>query len=287
MAEVAALLCDHVLPWLPVRQWVLSVPRRLRPYLHHKPNVASGVLRIFLRSIRPTLRSASAGASSEVRIGAVSFLHRFDSSLNAHFHYHPVVLDEHVTTDMLSWEGTGGFSAPPGRFGKEEGEAVVGPDTLDKADFERSALLEVRDGRRREPGAAPSAVRTTGLCVGMEREGTDGDSSADERQPGPEAEPSPRRRWRPERKYRSEFLAAHTDLPPVERHSKADTATGAIVSPQCRAGSPAAPFVQHPWHCALVVRLSGSTPPDRSIGSGRSLSHPVGYPHPPEPEPLQ
>ena len=30
MAEAAAHLCDHVFPRLPVRQWVLSVPKRLR-----------------------------------------------------------------------------------------------------------------------------------------------------------------------------------------------------------------------------------------------------------------
>jgi len=33
MAEAAAHLCDHVFPRLPVRQWVLSVPKRLRYYL--------------------------------------------------------------------------------------------------------------------------------------------------------------------------------------------------------------------------------------------------------------
>jgi len=33
MCEVAAHLTDHVLPHVPARQWVLSVPTRLRPYL--------------------------------------------------------------------------------------------------------------------------------------------------------------------------------------------------------------------------------------------------------------
>ena len=62
MAEVAAHLTDRVLPWLPVRQWVLSVPKRLRPYLHSDPKVASGVLRVFLRAIRSTLRHKSRGS---------------------------------------------------------------------------------------------------------------------------------------------------------------------------------------------------------------------------------
>ena len=44
MAEVAAHLTDEVIPHLPVRQWVLSVPKRLRPFLHQTPEVASAVL---------------------------------------------------------------------------------------------------------------------------------------------------------------------------------------------------------------------------------------------------
>jgi len=35
MAQVAAHLVDNVFPKAPVRQWVLSLPKRLRYYLHH------------------------------------------------------------------------------------------------------------------------------------------------------------------------------------------------------------------------------------------------------------
>jgi hypothetical protein len=93
MCEVAAHLTDHVLPHVPARQWVLSVPKRLRPYLHHDMRVASAVLQILLRAIRATLRRSSPGAPSRAQLGAVSFFHRFGSSLNVHPHYHLVVLD--------------------------------------------------------------------------------------------------------------------------------------------------------------------------------------------------
>ena len=93
MAELAAHLADHVLPHLPARQWVLSLPKRLRPFLHHDPDTAGAVLRIFLRAIRTTLRRASSGAPADAQLGAVSFLHRFGSSLNPHLHFHLVVLD--------------------------------------------------------------------------------------------------------------------------------------------------------------------------------------------------
>jgi hypothetical protein len=44
-AEVAAHLVDHVLPPLPVRHWVLSVPKRIRPFLPRDPALGGAVLR--------------------------------------------------------------------------------------------------------------------------------------------------------------------------------------------------------------------------------------------------
>jgi hypothetical protein len=93
MAATAAHLTDHVIPAVPVRQWVLSVPKRLRWFLARDPEVAGAVLHILLRALRHTLRDGSPGAESDTRFGAVSFLHRFGSSLNPHFHYHLCVLD--------------------------------------------------------------------------------------------------------------------------------------------------------------------------------------------------
>ena len=72
---------------------VFPAPKRLRPYLHHDVRVAGAVLQIFLRAIRATLRRSSPAASSRAQLGAVSFFHRFGSSLNVHPHYHLVVLD--------------------------------------------------------------------------------------------------------------------------------------------------------------------------------------------------
>ena len=93
MAGLAAHVTDHVLPHVPVRQWVLSLPKRLRPYLHHNPEIAGAVLRIFVRAVRTTLCRTSPGAPRDAQLGALSFLHRFGSALNAHFHFHLVVLD--------------------------------------------------------------------------------------------------------------------------------------------------------------------------------------------------
>ncbi len=67
MAEVTTHLTDEVIPHLPVRQWVLSVPKHLRPFFHQTPEVASAVLAIFLRALRAALREASPGATTAQR----------------------------------------------------------------------------------------------------------------------------------------------------------------------------------------------------------------------------
>ncbi len=93
MAETAAHLVDHVFPRLPVRQWVLSLPKRLRYFLRHDRRTVTAVLTIFLRVIEQRLRACSSGAAPTGRLGAVSFLHRFGSALNEHIHFHCCVID--------------------------------------------------------------------------------------------------------------------------------------------------------------------------------------------------
>ena len=97
MVETAAHLTDHVFPRLPVRQWVLSVPKRLRYFMQRDGPVLNMVLRIFLRVIAQSLQSSSPGAAqvdnAALHIGAIAFIHRFGSSLNQHVHFHVCVVD--------------------------------------------------------------------------------------------------------------------------------------------------------------------------------------------------
>jgi hypothetical protein len=123
MGQVPAYLTGRVRPPVPVRSWVLSVPKRLRPYLYHRSKVTTGVLHIFLRAIRSTLKAATPEPPRDARIGTVSFLHRFGSSLNVHPHYHVLVLDgvlsaapndsarfhETVHLSLERWEAMQGF----------------------------------------------------------------------------------------------------------------------------------------------------------------------------------
>ena len=51
MVDSAALLVDEVLPHVPIRQWVLSVPFPIRFLFASQPSVMSAVLRIVVRAI--------------------------------------------------------------------------------------------------------------------------------------------------------------------------------------------------------------------------------------------
>jgi hypothetical protein len=64
MADVAAQLVDQVFPPLPVRQWVLSVPKRPRYFVQRDPEALSAVLHILLRVIEARLRQRSGWASA-------------------------------------------------------------------------------------------------------------------------------------------------------------------------------------------------------------------------------
>ena len=51
MADTAAHLVDNVFPHVPIRQWVLSVPRVLRYYLAKYARLLTRALRIFISEV--------------------------------------------------------------------------------------------------------------------------------------------------------------------------------------------------------------------------------------------
>ena len=93
MVATAANLSDHLLPPLPLRQWVLAVPKRLRYFLHDDALLQGVVVRILLRAVERCLRAHSPGCTGAAGLGAVVFIHRCGSSLNAHRHFHCCILD--------------------------------------------------------------------------------------------------------------------------------------------------------------------------------------------------
>ena len=76
MVETAAHMVDNVLPRVPYRQWVLSMPKRVRWHLREKPEVISGLLGVFLRAVETTIRQNSPDApvptKNSVRLASVA-----------------------------------------------------------------------------------------------------------------------------------------------------------------------------------------------------------------------
>ena len=94
MAERAAHLLDHVFPDVPVRQWVLSLPYRMRYQLAWNHDVCRGVVAVFVRAVLGFLRArARDGGVADGRGGAVAVIQRFGGSLNLNLHVHALVLD--------------------------------------------------------------------------------------------------------------------------------------------------------------------------------------------------
>ena len=51
MADTAAHLVDRVFPWVPVRQWVLSLPFKLRYRMAYDSKLMADILNIFVRTV--------------------------------------------------------------------------------------------------------------------------------------------------------------------------------------------------------------------------------------------
>jgi hypothetical protein len=90
MADTAAHLVDRVLPEVPVRQWVLSVPFALRYRLAYDSSLVRDVLQIFGRAVFGSIRRRAGipASNRQARCGAVSFIQRFSDTLNLDPHFH-------------------------------------------------------------------------------------------------------------------------------------------------------------------------------------------------------
>jgi hypothetical protein len=94
MTERAAHLVDRVLPDVPVRQWVLTLPHRLRYLLAWRHDLCKAVVRVLLREVHRHLRTrARERGLSDVRGGGVAIVQRFGGALNLNVHIHALVID--------------------------------------------------------------------------------------------------------------------------------------------------------------------------------------------------
>ena len=97
MADTAAWMVDAVLPEVPVRQWVLSLPYRLSYLCARNAELCSAVRRILVNAVFGSLRRrcgiTGKDAKSRAFPGAVVFSQRFDGALRLNLHFHAMFLD--------------------------------------------------------------------------------------------------------------------------------------------------------------------------------------------------
>jgi len=93
MVETTAHLVDHVIPRVPVRQWVLSFPIPLRLLLAAHPELLAPVLQIVHRVIATFLIKQAGLKRAEAATGAVTLIQRFGSAANLNIHLHCLLLD--------------------------------------------------------------------------------------------------------------------------------------------------------------------------------------------------
>jgi transposase-like zinc-binding protein/putative transposase len=96
MAQTAAHLVEQVLPWVPTRQWVVSVPIPLRYWMASSQDLTATVHTIIRTTIGQYYvnQAVTRGIPRDkVQPGSVTFIQRFGSALNLHVHYHVVFLE--------------------------------------------------------------------------------------------------------------------------------------------------------------------------------------------------
>jgi hypothetical protein len=86
---------ERVFPWVPVRQWVLSLPFKLRYRMAYDSKLLADILNIFVRAVFGELRRRARESLGfkQSKCGAVTFVQRFGSAVNLHVHFHAIVLD--------------------------------------------------------------------------------------------------------------------------------------------------------------------------------------------------
>ena len=107
-------LVKHVFPAVPVCQWVLSLPLRVRFLAARDPALASRLLDLFTRAVFAwQRRSARRTGVVDPRTGGVTAIQRFGGALNLNVHFHTLVPDG---VFALGEEGPARFVAlpPPG-----------------------------------------------------------------------------------------------------------------------------------------------------------------------------
>jgi Putative transposase/Transposase zinc-binding domain len=96
MAQTAAHLVERVIPWVPTRQWVVSVPIQLRYWMASSQDLTAMVHTIIRTTIGQYYVNKAVTRGFEranMQPGSVTFIQRFGSAINLNLHFHCVFLE--------------------------------------------------------------------------------------------------------------------------------------------------------------------------------------------------
>ncbi len=94
MSDTAKHLIEEVIPAVPTRQWVLSMPYAYRFLLARNPEFLRKALAIFHRSInRHYENKAIIHKLKNPKTGAITVVQRFGGALNLNVHFHTIYID--------------------------------------------------------------------------------------------------------------------------------------------------------------------------------------------------
>jgi hypothetical protein len=96
MAQTAAHLVECVIPWVPTRQWVVSVPVPLRYWMASSQDLTAQVHTIIRTTIGQYYVNQAVTRGFEranLQPGSITFIQRFGSALNLHLHFHILFLE--------------------------------------------------------------------------------------------------------------------------------------------------------------------------------------------------
>jgi hypothetical protein len=96
MAQMAAHLVEQVIPWVPTRQWVVSVPVPLRYWMASSQDLTAKVHTIIRTTIGQYYVNQAVQRGHEratVHPGSVTFIQRFGSALQLNLHFHVIGLE--------------------------------------------------------------------------------------------------------------------------------------------------------------------------------------------------
>jgi len=96
MAQMAAHLVERVIPWVPTRQWVVSVPKPLRYWMTSAQDLTAQVHTIIRTTIGQYYVNQAVTRGIERQKappGSVTCIQRLGSALNLNVHFHVIVLE--------------------------------------------------------------------------------------------------------------------------------------------------------------------------------------------------